>query len=95
MCGALDSLPSIARVRPSHPAKIAPGNLSAEPPRPGGRRAAMLRWIPLTLALLVGCGGSPTTTLAPAENPPATPQERAQKNPKLKADLEANSKRPR
>jgi hypothetical protein len=86
-----------ATVRPSAPASSRPGprDRHAEPPAPGRARATALRWPVLALGLFLGCGGTSEATLKPAENPPATAKERAQTNPRIKADLEANSKKAR
>lgn len=46
----------------------------------------------LAAACLMGCSSGTTNELPASEAPPATAKERALKNPRMKADLEANSK---
>jgi hypothetical protein len=86
-----------ATVRPcsTATARNGPGELCAEPPIRGRARAAALRCPALALGLFLGCGGASDSALKPAENPPATAKERAQTNPRIKADLDTNSKKAR
>ena len=71
----------LPRLQPHH------GGLPTVLPAEGKKRARV--------ALFLGCGGTSEATVKPAENPPATAKERAQANPRIKADLEGNARKAR